>query len=215
AEDWDLKELREAIREMFNYDPDLKPESMDLDTMAQHLWEQFEHLVEARENDLGPLAFYYFARHFFLEEIDAQWIDHLKSMDHLREGIGLRGYGQKDPKQEYKKEGFDMFVAMMERIQQNVSGKLFRVQIMKEQPLPEVKHKRPRRTVESGGEAQPTVGGGSATATLARAAEASATGGERAKTTRRAEPKVGRTDPCPCGSGKKYKKCHGAGQAAL
>src|SRR5205807_4153423 len=113
------------------------------------------------------------------------WIDHLKSMDHLREGIGLRGYGQKDPKQEYKKEGFDMFVAMMERIQQNVSGKLFRVQLVREQPLPEVKHKRPRRTVESGGEMpEPTVGGGSssgATEKLARAAEGSATGGEKVK----------------------------------
>ena len=142
-------------------------------------------------------------------------------MDHLREGIGLRGYGQKDPKQEYKKEGFDMFVAMMERIQQNVSGKLFRMQLVREQPMPEVKHKRPRRTVESGGDApQPTVGGGSAgsggaTAALARAAEGSAVGAEKVKTIRRDQPKVGRNDPCPCGSGKKYKKCHGASQSAL
>jgi len=121
----------------------------------------------------------------------SQWIEHLKAMDHLREGIGLRGYGQKDPKQEYKKEGYDMFADMMGRIQSNVLGKLFRVQVQREdEAMPEYRHKKRRMTMQhGGGGADPANGGG------------------KAKTVRRAGPRIGRNDPCPCGSGKKYKKC--------
>src|SRR6185295_6184778 len=92
-----------------------------------------ETFIQARETELGPLAFYFFARHFYLEDIDAQWIDHLKSMDQLRDGIGLRGYGQKDPKIEYKKEGYNLFMDMMVRIGANVANKLFRVRLEKQQ----------------------------------------------------------------------------------
>ncbi len=103
-------------KEAFNLAVKLDTEIIDRETIAEKLWEQVETWAKARETELGPLAFFFFARHFYLEEIDAQWIDHLKSMDQLREGIGLRGYGQKDPKIEYKKEGFEMFRQMMERI---------------------------------------------------------------------------------------------------
>jgi preprotein translocase subunit SecA len=132
-------------------------------------------------------------------------------MDSLREGIGLRGYGQKDPKIEYKKEGYEMFRVMMDRISANVANKLYRVRLERQQQapsqaaaepsdsgekLPEFKHNE-RRMVMSGG------GGG--------AAAAGPDGdGEKQKTVRREQPKVGRNEPCPCGSGKKYMKCHGA-----
>ncbi|MBI5480406.1 MAG: SEC-C domain-containing protein, partial [Deltaproteobacteria bacterium] len=188
-EEWDLGALKSAVKEVFNLEPDLEVESMEAESLAKKIWGQVEKLVEARETELGPIAFLYFSRHFFLEEIDSQWIDHLKAMDSLREGIGLRGYGQKDPKQEYKKEGFTMFAEMMANIQKNVAGKLFRFQLVsQDQSLPEFKHKKRRMLMQ-------------------RASDGAA--GEKQKTVRRDHPKVGRNDPCPCGSGKKYKKCHG------
>jgi preprotein translocase subunit SecA len=130
--------------------------SLEVGSLADKAWEQVEKHTEAREAELG-LAFLYFARHFWLEEIDSQWIDHLKAMDQLREGIGLRGYGQKDPKQEYKKEGYNMFMQMTDTISQNVAKKLFLVRLDQqasietpeqeaEQKLPEFKLK-PRRVV--------------------------------------------------------------------
>jgi preprotein translocase subunit SecA len=130
-------------------------------------------------------------------------------MDQLREGIGLRGYGQKDPKIEYKKEGYEMFRQMMERISANVAFKLFRVRLERQQQaqpgqqaasqekLPDFKHKE-RRMVAQHASASGTTNG-----------EAAAEP-EKQKTVRREQPKVGRNEPCPCGSGKKYKKCHGA-----
>jgi preprotein translocase subunit SecA len=209
AEEWDLKGLAEAVKEQFNLVIDVNVELLERETLAEKIWTQVETFTRARETELGPLAFFFFARHFFLEEIDSQWIDHLKSMDHLREGIGLRGYGQKDPKIEYKKEGYNLFQDMMGRINANVTAKLYRVRLERqaqpqqqqqaqaEEKLPEFKHKE-RRMVAQHASAQ---AGGDGNA----AAEP-----EKQKTVRREQPKVGRNEPCPCGSGKKYKKCHGA-----
>ncbi|HEX8951043.1 MAG TPA: SEC-C metal-binding domain-containing protein [Polyangia bacterium] len=212
GEDWDLDALAEAAKEAFNLPIKIDVDILDRETISQKLWEQVETWVKARETELGTLVFFFFARHFYLEEIDAQWIDHLKSMDQLREGIGLRGYGQKDPKIEYKKEGFEMFRQMMDRISANVSYKLFRLRLERQQQapagqaqpqqqeakLPEFKHKERRMVAQH---ASAGLGGGDGQA----AAEP-----EKQKTVRREQPKVGRNEPCPCGSGKKYKKCHGA-----
>jgi preprotein translocase subunit SecA len=215
AEDWDLDALCEAVKEAFNLPVKLDLEILDREAISEKLWTDVETWIKARETELGPLVFFFFARHFYLEEIDAQWIDHLKSMDQLREGIGLRGYGQKDPKIEYKKEGFEMFRQMMDRISANVSYKLFRLQLQRQQQqqpaqgqaqaqqaqdakLPEFKHKERRMVAQH---ASAGLGGGDGQA----AAEP-----EKQKTVVRDKPKVGRNEPCPCGSGKKYKKCHGA-----
>jgi preprotein translocase subunit SecA len=208
AEEWDLKALAEAEKEQFNLPVKLDVEILERESLAEKIWEQVETFTKARETELGPLAFFFFARHFYLEEIDNQWIDHLKSMDHLREGIGLRGYGQKDPKIEYKKEGYEMFRVMMDRISANVANKLYRVRLERQQQgassqaaaepeekLPEFKHKERRMVMQSGGSASAASPDGD---------------GEKQKTVRREQPKVGRNEPCPCGSGKKYKKCHGA-----
>jgi preprotein translocase subunit SecA len=212
VEDWDLDALAEAAKEAFNLSVKLDLEIIDRETIAEKLWEQVETWIKARETELGPLVFFFFARHFYLEEIDAQWIDHLKSMDQLREGIGLRGYGQKDPKIEYKKEGYEMFRQMMERISANVSYKLYRLRLERQaQPaaagqaaqasekLPEFKHKERRMVTQHPSQGTMTGGDGQA-----------AQEPEKQKTVRREQPKVGRNEPCPCGSGKKYKKCHGA-----
>jgi preprotein translocase subunit SecA len=132
-------------------------------------------------------------------------------MEALREGIGLRGYGQKDPKQEYKKEGFVIFGEMMQVIGRNVCEKLFHMQIQRDEAPasaaaapssaalpPAGAPRRTRKMIESGGGTSPEV----------RASNGD--GQPEGQPVRRSEPKVGRNDPCPCGSGKKYKKCHGA-----
>jgi preprotein translocase subunit SecA len=205
AEDWDLEALASTLKERFGISPSLKG-SLEREALTTRLWEEVEKIIEAREAEFTLPFFLYLSRHFFLEEIDSRWIDHLKSMEALREGIGLRGYGQKDPKQEYKKEGFVVFGEMMASIQKNVCEKLFHVQIRREEEaapeIPAAQHRSPRRTIESGGGTQ-----------AAQRQGAAAQGEGEARPVRRAEPKVGRNDPCPCGSGKKYKKCHGSASA--
>ena len=223
---WDRDQLRASLAEQFNFKVEIDDALDDPGAIAAQAWVQVEEHLKKRQQELTTPFFLYFSRDFFLSEIDQQWIDHLKAMDGLREGIGLRGYGQKDPKQEYKKEGFKMFAEMMANIAANTGNKLFRVQIVREQPVPEL-HQKQRRMVEihasadgKGGDAnaqaqaaQAAAAGGGAAGTAQAAAGGAAAAQEirKPETVRRAEPKVGRNDPCPCGSGKKYKKCHGAG----
>jgi preprotein translocase subunit SecA len=204
AEDWDLDAFRTGMKERFGFEPSINTKGqMERPKMAEAMWAELEKVIDAREQELGLPFLLYFSRHFMLEEIDQRWIEHLRNMEALREGIHLRGYGQKDPKQEYKKEGFVIFGVMMENISRNVCEKLFHVQIRREEDeaeaqrrIEEAKQVKARRTVESGGGAEAKAGDAPASA--------------EAQPARRSEPKVGRNDPCPCGSGKKYKKCHGA-----
>jgi preprotein translocase subunit SecA len=214
AEDWDLDALVVAVKERFGFEPNVDNQFAEREVLVEKLWGEVEKVIQAREAEFSLPVFLYFARYFYLEEVDQRWIDHLKAMDALREGIGLRGYGQKDPKQEYKKEGFVIFGEMMGIISRNVCEKLFHMQLRREQAaepaaaaapdIPQTQRKRPRRTIESGGGSAASDGNG------AGAAQAPV----ESRPVRRNEPKVGRNDPCPCGSGKKYKKCHGAVVAA-
>jgi preprotein translocase subunit SecA len=133
-----------------------------------------------------------------LNIIDAQWKDHLLSLDHLKQGIGLVGYGQKDPLVEYKKQSFDLFQEMLDRIDTNTIRSLFNLQIVSGEPPETVRRRPPRRP---------------SPLTFTGPNQGAAAAGEEAgkvKTVVRDQPKVGRNEPCPCGSGKKYKKCHGA-----
>jgi preprotein translocase subunit SecA len=202
AEDWDMDALVAATKERFNFEPEIdEGKLLEREALEETLWAEIEKVIEARESEFSLPALLHFSRYFYLEEIDARWIEHLKGMEALREGIHLRGYGQKDPKQEYKKEGFAIFGEMMGAIGRNVCEKLFHMQIQRndESPQPAQSQRRARRTVESGG-GTPAV----AASSDGRPAQ------EEGKPVRRDQPKVGRNDPCPCGSGKKYKKCHGA-----
>jgi preprotein translocase subunit SecA len=196
AEDWDIEALVAGMKERFAFEPTINTKGlMERDKLAEAMWNELEKVIDAREQEFGLPFFLYFSRHFMLEEIDQRWIEHLRNMEALREGIHLRGYGQKDPKQEYKKEGFVIFGDMMGNINRNVCQKLFHIQVRREESetaAQNLEKKRPRKVIESGG---------------GTAAPASAP--EEPQPMRRAEPKVGRNDPCPCGSGKKYKKCHG------
>src|SRR5450432_1870607 len=214
AEDWDLEVLGHAVKERFGFEPDLTPKGigapgvLEREALTSALWAEVEKILEAREAEFSLPVLLYFSRHFYLEEIDQRWIDHLKAMEALREGIGLRGYGQKDPKQEYKKEGFVIFGEMMGIIGRNVCEKLFHMQLQRtdqggEASIPQRQTRRPRQTIESGGGDDKAVASGPTTSK-------SEGGAAETRPVRRQEPKVGRNDPCPCGSGKKYKKCHGA-----
>ena len=236
AEDWDLKGLGEVLQEQFNLRIKLDGGGHDREALADKAWQQVQTWIEARETELGMLAFLYFSRHFYLEDIDQQWIDHLRSMDHLRDGIGLRGYGQKDPKIEYKKEGFELFRGMMERINGNVMAKLFRVRLERQEQVAQQQQQRARAVAAAGAAASASAAGvGEEESGQGKLPEfrhkqrkiqlshpsanksdgkVAGEGEEKQATVRRDAPKLGRNEPCPCGSGKKYKKCHGAGAAA-
>jgi preprotein translocase subunit SecA len=204
-EQWDLKALAGGIKERFGFEASFGSQTLDRDGLADRLWTDLEKIIVARETEFTLPMFMYFARYFLSEEIDARWVDHLKSMEQLREGIGLRGYGQKDPKQEYKKEGFTIFGGMMDLLNRNVCEKLFHMQLERNdeqaiaaQQQQAAQKRAARRTVE--------ISGGNTEAASASEAD----GGEAQATQRRQEPKVGRNDPCPCGSGKKFKRCFGS-----
>jgi len=124
-----------------------------------------------------------------LQTIDTQWKDHLLTVDALKEGIGLRGYGQKDPKEEYKREAYALFMEMMARVREEVLQKFFRVQLLSDEEVEALEAQRRRQKISMN-----RVGDDE----------------QVRKPTVRDEDKVGRNDPCPCGSGKKYKKCCGS-----
>ncbi|HEU0029044.1 MAG TPA: preprotein translocase subunit SecA [Kofleriaceae bacterium] len=224
-DEWDWDELEDALKEQFNTEFEIQPGTPD--EVAQQVWPVIEKRLVEREKELSRPWLMYFQRQFSLEEIDQQWIEHLKTMDALREGIGLQGYGQKDPKKEYKKAGFSLFSEMMDRIQTNVVTKLFRVQIQREEAqVPQV-HTKERQMEERGvaNKSEEENAEQAAAEQLAikaatrtrpgRRTQQSADGdGAKAEPVRRDRPKVGRNDPCPCGSGKKYKKCHGKDEEA-
>ncbi len=214
-DEWDWDQLEEALTEQFNLKIEVDPGTPD--EAAAQIWPKLEAKLGEREKELSRPWLMYFQRHFSLEEIDQQWIEHLKTMDALREGIGLQGYGQKDPKKEYKKAGYTLFETMMGRIQENTIQKLFRVQIQKQEEaaaVPAIAEKE-RDMVERGVADKSEEDETGADKQTARSGKAR-TAGDGAKTepVKRDRPKVGRNDPCPCGSGKKYKKCHGKDEEA-
>ena len=157
-----------------------------------------------KEKQIGPDVFQQIERWLMLRTIDDKWIDYLTQMEHFREGIGLRAYGQRDPLIEYKNEAFQMFQELTAGIQAEIVARMFRVQLMQEPPPPP----RPlaRGVVESGPAerdgASSAASGNGAGRRPAGAGTAVAAGGPPAG-------KIGRNDPCWCGSGKKYKRCHG------
>src|SRR3954451_11012400 len=139
-DEWDWDELEDALQEQFATQFDLSPGTRA--ELAAHVWPVIERRLAEREKELSSAWLVHFQRQFSLNEIDEQWIEHLKTMDALREGMGLQGYGQKDPKKEYKRIGFDMFREMMDRIQANTVTKLFRVQIQREEEqVPQLQQK--------------------------------------------------------------------------
>ncbi len=199
SEDWDLAGLTEALHRQF--DTRMPPAEFSEIVSREALDELVQEAVKARlaqrEAELGPELLQALERHEMLIVLDAQWKDHLLSIDHLKEGIGLRGYGQRDPLTEYKKEAFDLFEDMFERMKAAVIERLFKVQIVRDAPmqLPAMTALADAR--ESRGELAGEPTRAAAPAQRVQATPRTPTG-----------EKIGRNDPCYCGSGKKYKKCH-------
>jgi len=193
AEAWNLEGLRETVHGQFGAEVITLEDMQDMgrDGLREELLERirtlFEHKREERDQQIGPDIRNQLERAMVLQVIDHHWKEHLLGMDQLRDGIGLRGYGQKDPLAEYKREGYDMFCGMMGLIKSDSLERLFKVQVVQGERPEEVEDaSQPRRMIFNRGE------------------------GAAPKTVHRAQEKIGRNEPCPCGSGKKYKKCHGA-----
>ena len=228
AEDWDIKSLKNQIFTRFGVDiaaEGIEADKLNRTELGDAIFDKLKERYDAKEQLIGPEAMRHHERIIMLSVIDQQWKDHLLSMDHLREGIGLRGYGQHDPLVEYKRESFDMFEAMMERFEEETVRYLYLMQII-EAPRPAPQP-----------ELAPADGNGDAVAAFSTGArrdraatsvddmeeafqrrkrreleQARMAGGGEQGTVQQVVrgDKVGRNDPCPCGSGKKYKKCCGA-----
>jgi preprotein translocase subunit SecA len=194
---------------------------MSNEQMADALWVPIIAKYENKEKLVPADILRRVERDIMLQIVDAQWKDHLYSLDHLKEGIGLRGYGQRDPLVEYKKESYALFMAMKDRIDEEIVRYLWRLTpVIGEdgQAAPPPSRPAPRRPPQitlSGPSSSPPTSPFGAFAGAGAGADGPPrpprVGGDDAiKQSRRDEPKVGRNDPCPCGSGKKYKKCHGA-----
>jgi len=219
-EDWDLDSLVDAYEKQFGIDCTGLAALTDAQELATKLYTDAEAVLKRKEADFGSESFLRLFRNFYLQEIDRQWMDHLQAMDSLRDGIGLRGYGQRDPKKEYKREGFDMFRAMMESIKSSVSTNMLSVERVREEDLERLEAQRraqadKRQQAAQGRHASASGEEEAAPAPATRAGRrANRRGPEAApaeakpEPLRRAKPKVGRNDPCWCGSGKKYKHCH-------
>jgi preprotein translocase subunit SecA len=198
-EDWDLGGLTEALHRQFDTRVPAAElgEIVSREVLDETVGEAVKARFAERERELGPELLQALERHEMLIVLDTQWKDHLLSIDHLKEGIGLRGYGQRDPLTEYKKEAFDLFEDMFERLKAAVIERLFKVQIVRDAPmeLPAITAWADAR--ESRGEIAGEPARAAAPAPRTQAAPRTPTG-----------EKIGRNDPCFCGSGKKYKKCH-------
>jgi preprotein translocase subunit SecA len=200
-DDWDFENYKVQIFSIYGIDCDTEGidfKSLSSEEIEVQVWDKLKAKYAGKEKQIGDEAMRTYERIIMLNIIDAQWKDHLLALDHLKQGIGLVGYGQKDPLVEYKKESFDMFQAMLDRIDTTTIRSLFNLQVVSEQAPDELQRRRAARR-SSMNFTGPNQG--------------AAAGGEEAgkvKTVVRSEPKVGRNDPCPCGSGRKYKKCHGA-----
>jgi preprotein translocase subunit SecA len=222
-EEWDFAALAQAAAELFTLDATdlaaLNLESRDPDAVRDAIWAKAVERYSGKEKILDPAILRRVERDIMLQIVDTQWKDHLYSLDHLKEGIGLRGYGQRDPLVEYKKESFELFQAMKDRIDEESVRYLWRIQpVVSEERSGAAAVRQPvaRRatplTFSAPGTAPSPFGGPArGRSDPAEGPRPARTGGDDVvKTVRRDEPKVGRNDPCPCGSGKKYKKCHGA-----
>ncbi|MRR57984.1 MAG: preprotein translocase subunit SecA [Deltaproteobacteria bacterium] len=188
AQEWDWEGITKGVYQSFGFQFEIPSETMDRlvpENFRNLLREKVREVFQARLDSFGPELMDHLIKVIMLQTIDAQWKDHLLSIDHLKEGIGLRGYGQKDPKQEYKKEAYQLFIDMIARIRQELVEKIFWVQISREEDVEQMERQQRKQKM-----------------VFNLAADVSPQQPVKSD-------KVGRNDPCPCGSGKKYKKCCG------
>jgi preprotein translocase subunit SecA len=206
-EDWDMDGLGERFFAVFGIKPEVGSIEKDFDLVEEALLALARDTYKAREAEFGSDTMRLLEKNFFLQVLDAQWKDHLYGMDQLREGIGLRGYGQKDPLSEYKIEGFGMFEEMMGRVREDTVRILYLVQMAEEDNIPQ---RRQQSFSMSRGSTEDLFGQRQASGQGPLPGPAQGQPQPVQQTVKRQGRKVGRNEPCPCGSGKKYKKCCGA-----
>jgi len=215
-EDWDLDGLREAIRKDFNADIDprgwlaAEPE-MDEPTLRARVVDAVETNYRAKSERYGPELMQHLEKDIMLRTLDQHWREHLAAMDYLRQGIHLRSYAQKDYRYEYRREAYELFGSLLERVKFDTASVLARVEVRSDAELQREEEERQRRLLAAlqlqHAEAQSALGGPPPESAEPLPAEA------RQAPLVRADRKVGRNEPCPCGSGRKYKQCHGALEA--
>jgi preprotein translocase subunit SecA len=193
ADEWDWQGLEERMQSTFGITHRLGEEKRNLDgeRLGQRLTEILTQAYERKEQEVGAQAMRHLERMILLQVVDTHWKEHLLNMDHLKEGIGLRGYGQKNPLDEYKREGFNMFLNLMETIKEQTVKTMFRVRLVQEDDVQRLEQQRQQRQQQQ----------------ALRLNRGEDQAGERQPVAR--GDKIGRNDPCPCGSGKKYKRCCG------
>ena len=197
-EEWNWKGLDDALFRQFNFRLQISEEeklAYGVDELSDRIEEKVRQIYTEREENFTPPVLRHLEKVILLQTMDALWKDHLLSMDHLKEAVGLRGYAQKNPLQEYQKEGFALFEQLHDRMRIDVVEKLFTVQIARQEDVQQMEARR----AEARRKATVNHADPAGQAQVAQPAQV-----------KREEPKVGRNDPCPCGSRRKYKKCHGA-----
>ena len=214
-EEWDLDGLREAFHQSFSFPLKLKKETLEgmkQEDLRAFVLEKVRTFYEEKEKTFGADVMRELERFILLRDLDNHWKDHLLNIDHIKEGIGLRAYAQKNPLLEYKREAYELFIDMLASVRENAVRKLFAVQLAEEGTVPTLQDPRESRLflVRGGLEAPPVPPAPSATAPPPEMAMRPEAEPPRPMPVRREGKKVGRNDPCPCGSGKKYKKCCGA-----
>lgn len=209
---WDIEGLQETLKSELALELPIQQwldenDDMDETALRQKIFESFTQKMDEKRAQVGDEIMLHFQKAVVLQSLDKHWRDHLAAMDHLRQGIHLRGYAQKQPMQEYKREAFDLFSAMIDRLKREVVMIVARVQVRAEEDVEALESQRRHANANlqyrhQNPEAMPVAEGD---------APEGDTGADEDKVTpfKREAPKVGRNDPCPCGSGKKYKQCHG------
>src|SRR5579859_7575630 len=230
GDQWEIDALNKYLTEQFGLEMQkqgIDAGQLNRQELGDQIFEKLKELYDTKEKTIGAYAMRYHERMIMLSVLDTLLKDHLLNMDHLKEGIGLRGYGQHDPLVEYKRESFDMFEDMMQRSQQDAVRYLFHMQIMEAPAMqaavavdesngdqPQQALPSPRRRASTSMDDLEAQFQRRKKKELEQARMAGSNGNTAPQQVVRGQAKVGRNDPCPCGSGKKYKKCHGAGTAA-
>src|SRR5262245_35056719 len=226
-ESWDLDALKREVNRVFSIDTaSLDFADLTATEISDLLWEKIVAAYDEKEKLIGPELMRRIERDIMLQVVDQNWKDHLYSLDHLKEGIGLRGYGQRDPLVEYKKESFSLFQGMKERVDEEIARYIWGLRPVLSDEAPTARRPVARRQAPlifndpSAAAPSPLTGARAQAppqppspfgAPRGQARQPDRVGGDDViKTVKRDQPKVGRNDLCPCGSGKKYKKCHGA-----
>jgi preprotein translocase subunit SecA len=206
---WDLEGLSKAINSEFTIEMDIETIVNQDDTLEdEQIWKtvlnQYNRHYDSKEQSIGPKPMREIEKAVMLQQLDFHWREHLGAMDYLRQGIHLRGYAQKNPKQEYKKESFEMFSYMMDQLKSSVISILARVRFRGEEDADTLSQQTPDMTEVELKHRDPNT----FEAPLSKSSDALNEANQRPYV--RTDKKIGRNQPCPCGSGKKYKKCHGA-----